>query len=589
MPFVQNFAPSYKEPEHWGGNPLDTYVLLPDNPDFEGISKKITSAVQKHNPRETSEEFFHLHPLTRKHLYSPEGNSLIRSITIFSIIAFFVLVIACINFMNLSTAQAATRVREVGLRKVVGARKSDLVRQFIGESFAITLITLCIAVALLRILLSSFNQLLGKQLSFGLLLKPSILIGFVVIALFTGFFSGSFPSFYLSAFQPANILRGLSQSGLKSLTFRKILVVVQFSLSIFMIFCMAVFFKQLRFLQHTDLGFDRENLVAFSATSSLRSHFESFKSELLENPDVFAVTKSLQGPWHIGSTVSAVDWDGKSPEESVSMNWDYVDFDYFETLGINVSQGRSFSKDFPTDLEEAYIINEEAVKLMGFESPVGKRLSVFRNEGKIIGIVKNFHFQPMYQKIKPIVFILKPDVSSYTLVRIKPGSTAATLKHIESTYEEFEKDVPFNPVFFNDVLRRHIYSSEFQTSKISGYFTLLAIVISCLGLFGLAAFMAERRTKEIGIRKVMGASVSGVVFMLSKDFTKLVLLANVFAWPTAYFVMRKMLDRYAYSVGIGLEDFILSSLTALLIAMSAVSYHAVRAAKENPAESLRYE
>jgi len=588
---LASFALSFDftEPTHWGGNPFSTYVRLPKNPDFAGTSEKITAIVKKHNPRETSEELFLLHPLSKKHLISPQGGSLLGAIQIFSFIAFFVLIIACINFMNLSTAQAARRAKEVGLRKVVGARKSDLIKQFIGESFAFTLITLVFALILLSLFLPTFNQLLGKQLSLDLLLKPTVIFGFLVIALFTGFFAGSYPSFFLSAFQPINILRGMSQSRFKNLTFRKILVVVQFSLSIFMIICMTTTFKQLRYLQNKDLGFDRDHLVYFPATQNLQDHFESFKSTLINNPQIISVTKSLQGPWNINSTVSAVEWDGRDPQERINMHWDYVDYDYFQTLGLDVIQGRPFSREYTTDSTQAYLVNEEAVELMGMDSPVGQRMAVFRNEGTIIGVVKNFHFQPMYHEIKPFVFMLRPKSSSNVFVKLKPDHTPMTLESIKNAFIEFEKDMPFNPLFFNDILINQIYRSEIQASKIFCYFTILAIVISGLGLFGLAAFMAERRTKEIGVRKVLGASVSSVVLMLSKDFTKWVVLANIFAWPAAYVVLRKLLGKYAYRVNLGLDIFVFSALAALFIAIFAVGYQAVKAAQANPVKSLRYE
>lgn len=580
---------NFTEPTHWGGNPFSTYVRLPKNPDFVGTSEKITAIVKKHNPRETSEELFLLHPLSKKHLISPQGGSLLGSLKIFSLIAFFVLIIACINFMNLSTAQAARRAKEIGLRKVVGARKSDLIKQFIGESFAFTLITLVFALIFLRLFLPTFNQLLGKQLSLDLLFKPTVILGFLAITLFTGFFAGSYPSFFLSAFQPVNILRGMSQSRFKNLTFRKILVVVQFSLSIFMIISMTTTYKQLRYLQNKDLGFDRDNLVFFPATQNLQEHFESFKGTLINNPQIISVSRSLQGPWNINSTVSAVEWDGRNPEERINMHWDYVDYDYFQTLGLDVFQGRPFSKEYSTDSTQAYLVNEEAVKLMGMDSPVGQRLSVFRNEGTIIGVVKNFHFQPMYHEIKPFIFMLRPESSSNIFVKLKPDHTPMTLESMKKSFLDFEKDRPFNPLFFNDILRNQIYSSEIQTSKISSYFTLLAIVISGLGLFGLAAFMAEQRTKEIGVRKVLGASVSSVVVMLSKDFTKWVVLANIFAWPAAYFILRRLLVKYAYHVNLGLDIFIFSALAALFIAIVAVSYQAIKAALANPVKSLRYE
>jgi putative ABC transport system permease protein len=321
----------------------------------------------------------------------------------------------------------------------------------------------------------------------------------------------------------------------------------------------------------------------------MQERFEPFRNDLMNNPQVMNVTKSLQGPWHIGSTVSAVDWEGKNPEESVSMHWDYVGYDYFSTLNIEIIEGRAFSRQYPTDQKEAYIVNEEAVKLMGMDLPVGKRLSVFQDQGRIIGVVKNFHFQPFYHPIKPFVFMLRPGSGSLAFIRIRPDNISGALDSIRNTIKKYEPDFSASLMFFNDVLTRYIYTTEQQTGKISGYFTLLAVLISCLGLFGLAAFIAERRTKEIGIRKVVGASVKDVVFMLSRDFTKWVLVSNVIAWPVAYFIMRKFLERYAYRTHIGLEIFILAGLAAFLIALLTVSYQAIRAARANPADSLRYE
>ncbi|MGD8534882.1 MAG: ABC transporter permease [Candidatus Aminicenantes bacterium] len=588
MPYLLKFAPDFQEPEHWGGNPLNTYVLLHKDVNHLEVEQKITGIVEKHAQWETAKVTFHLHPFTKKHLYSTQGGGLIQTLLIFSAIALFVLLIACINFMNLSTAKAATRAKEVGIRKVIGARKIDLIRQFIGESLMISLVTLLIAIALMATFLPTFNSLLGKQFSLSLLLEPVVALGFLGIALFTGALAGAYPALYLSAFQPGNILKGLIRSGTKS-SLRKILVVVQFSLTIIMIISTVVLFKQLGFVMSTDLGFDRENLVAVRMSQRMQESFEPFGNELKANPQVQSVTRSLQGPWHIGSTVSAVDWDGKPPDETVSMHWDYVGYDYFATFGMEITQGRAFSREHPTDPTEAYIVNEEAVNMMGMESPVGKRLSVFRNEGRIIGVVKNFHFQPLYHAVKPFAFMLRPGSGSLAFVRIRPENISGTLDHITNTMKQFDPGSPPSPIFFNDVLTNYIYTTERQARKIAGYFTLLALMISSLGLFGLAAFIAEQRTKEIGIRKVVGASIKDVVFMLSKDFTKWVLVSNVIAWPVAYFVMRKILERYAYRTHIGLEIFVLSGLAALFIALLTVSYQAIKSARANPADSLRYE
>ncbi len=588
VPYILRFAPDFKEPEHWGGNPLETYVLLHKEVDHLEVEQKITQIVEKHAQWETAKVTFHLHPLLKKHMYSPQGGGLIQTLAIFSAVALFVLFIACINFMNLNTAKAATRAKEVGVRKVVGARKTDLVRQFFGESLMLSLITLIIAIALLAAFLPAFNELLGIQLSMRLLFKPVVALGFLGIALFTGALAGLYPAFYISAFHPGCMLRGLIRTGVKS-SLRKILVVVQFSLSIIMIISTVVVFRQMAYVMSTDLGFDRENLVVLRMSQRTQGQFEPFRNDLLSHPQVVSMTRSLQGPWHIGSTVSAVDWDGKAPDESVSMHWDYVGYDYFETFNMKIKEGRAFSREYSTDQTEAYIVNEEAVKLMDMDSPVGKRLSVFQNEGKIIGVVKNFNFQPLYHPIKPFVFMLRPDSGSLAFVRIRPENISGTLEHIRNILITFEPDSLRDPMFFNDVLTRYIYTTEQQTGKISGYLTILAVLISCLGLFGLAAFIAERRTKEIGIRKVVGASVKDVVFMLSRDFTKWVLLSNVVAWPVAYFVIQKFLGRYAFRAHIGPEIYILSGLTAFVIALLTVSCQAVKAARANPADSLRYE
>ncbi len=587
-PYLFRFAPDFKEPEHWGGNPLQTYILLNKSIDYVEVEKKITSIVEKHAQWETAKVTFHLHPLLKKHMYSPQGGGLIQSVAIYSAVALFVLFIACINFMNLSTAKAATRVKEVGVRKVVGARKTDLIRQFIGESLMLSLVTLVIAIALLAAFLPVFNELLGKQLSLRLLFKPVVALGFLGIALVTGTLAGTYPALYLSAFQPGRILRGLIRTSVKS-SLRKVLVVVQFSLSIIMIIATVVVFRQMRYVMKTDLGFDRENLVVLQMSQNTQRQFQPFRNDLLNHPQIVSITRSLQGPWNIGSTVSAVDWDGKVPDESVSIHWDYVGYDYFKTFDMEIIEGRAFSQEYPTDQKEAYIVNEEAVELMAMDSPVGKRLSVFRNEGKIIGVVKNFNFQPLYHPIKPFVFMLRPESGSLAFVRIKPENISGSLEHIRNTFTKFEPDSLRDPMFFNDVLTRYIYTSEQQTEKISGYFTILAVLISCLGLFGLAAFIAERRTKEIGIRKVVGASMKDVVFMLSKDFTKWVLLSNVIAWPVAYLVAQKFLQKYAFRTNIGPEIYVLSGLAALGIALLTVSYQALKAARANPADSLRYE
>jgi len=591
IPFVLSFGQNGAEPDHWGGNPLTTFVLLHENADAEDVSEKITETVLKHVPLPTNmKASMYLQPFARMHLYDVNGGGLIHSITIFSIIAVFVLIIACMNFMNLTTARAANRAGEVGLRKVVGAKKGDLIKQFLGESILISLITLVFAVLLVCLFLPSFNELLSKQLPLSLLLHPIIIAGFLAIAIITGILSGSYPSLFLSSFQPVKVLRSTLGSGAKSALLRKILVVSQFTLSIFLIIGTTFIYRQLHFIKNKDLGFAKENIVNFYMGGEISKQYETFRSELLRNPNILNVTRSLQHPAYIGSSVRALDWEGKSSEENISMNFEYVDYDYIETFGMEMVAGRSFSREFATDLTEGYIVNEEAVKLMGVESPIGKRLSVFRKEGRIIGVVKNFHFQPFNFSIQPFVIGADPSWGKNRMfIKIRPEFTSETLNYIENLSKRFSPDFPVLLRFFADDVMDWNYSTEQLISKIAGYFTFLAILISCLGLFGLASFMAEQRTKEIGIRKVLGASESTVVFMLSKDFTKWVLVSNLIAWPAAYFSVQRLLEKYVYRIHIGIDIFILSGLAALVIALLTVSFQAIRAAQADPVESLRYE
>ena len=591
IPFVLLFGQSVLEPDHWGGNPLTTFVLLHENTNAEEVGEKITEIVLKHIPLPPNmEASMHLQPFARIHLYDVDGGGLIQSITIFSIIAAFVLIIACINFMNLTTARAANRAGEVGLRKVVGAKKGDLIKQFFGESILISLITLIFAMSFVSLFLPFFNKLLGKQLPHTLLFHPLIIVGFLSIAIFTGILSGSYPSLFLSSFQPVTVLKSTLAAGAKSALLRKILVVSQFTLSIFLIIGTTFIYRQLNFIRNKDLGFDKENIVGFYMRGEIRKQYDSFRSELLRNPNILYVTRSMQHPANIASSVRALDWEGKTSDDNVMMNFEYVDYDYFEAFGMEMVEGRSFSREFATDLAEGYIVNEEAVKLMGLESPVGKRLSVFRKEGRIIGVVKNFHFRPFSFTIQPFVIGANQDWGiNRIFIKIRPESKPETLDYIENLSLRFSPDFPVQLRFFTDDMMNWNYSREQLISKIAGYFTFLAILISCLGLFGLASFTAEQRTKEIGIRKVLGASESKMVFMLTRDFTKWVVISNIIAWPAAYFVVQKLLEKYVYRTPIGIEIFLLSGVVALIIALLTVSFQAMKAAQADPVESLRYE
>jgi hypothetical protein len=589
VPFVLMFGPAGTEPDNWGGNPLTTFVQLQNGISEDDAEAKMTDIALTHRSALKGGEWkLHLQPLSRLHLYSPQGGGLISSLTVFSIIACVVLIIACINFMNLSTARAGNRACEVGLRKVVGAKRGNLIRQFLGESILFSFTALIFAVLLVSLFLPVFNSLLGKQMLLSELRGPVLWLVFLGTALLTGLFSGLYPALVLSSYQPVKVIKGSLTPGSKGSTFRKVLVIGQFAISIFLIICTLVIYKQLGFVMNIDMGFDRENLVFIFMGERLKEKYGSVKSELLNDSHVLNVTKSVQHPAYIGSTVSRLDWDGKNPDERQVMNFEYVGHDYFETFGMDIVEGRPFSKEIPTDATAAYIVNQEAAELMQMEDPVGQRLSVFGKEGRIIGVVKDFHFKPLHHKIQPLVIGMDPDWESYMFVRISPEDSSGTLGYIKDVCERFDADYPAFPAFFNERWEA-MYSAEDQMKKISGYATFLAVLISCLGLFGLASFMAQQRTKEIGIRKVLGASVSGIVFMFSKEFSKLVLIANIISWPLAYFIAKKWMENYAYRASIGIEIFILSAATALATAFLTVGYQSLKAALSDPADTLKYE
>jgi predicted permease len=589
IPFSWSFE-GEREPEHWGGNPLETWVLLRPGSDPGRAARSITAAVERHHPRDSgSEEKFFLHPLARRRLYSPTGGGLNVTLAIFSMIAALVLIIACINTMNLSTARSTARSKEVGVRKALGAGRLDLVQQFLGESLFTVGITLLVSIGLIALILPAFNHLTGKRLSLALLSDPGVAAGVLGIALVTGFLAGSYPAFYLSRLLPSHIFRGGMGRGGSNAAFRKVLVIVQFSLSITLTICTVVLYRQLGYLQDKDLGFDRDRLAVLRIGDDLQRRYESLKTELMNSPDISAVTRAMQNPVNIGSTVSAVDWEGRRPDEKIDFSWDYVHYDYFETLGLEIVRGRAFSRRYPSDQESGYIINQKAAEVMGMDDPVGQRLSVFRREGRIVGVVKDFNFQPLYHEIKPFIFILNPGVGANVFLRLSTGAASGVRSHIRAVLAELSPGHPVDLYMFDDILRNLIYVSEQRAAAAAVYCTILAVLISCLGLFGLAAFLAERKTKEIGIRKILGASSLRLSFMLSRDFTKWVLLANVIAWPVAYAVSREMLQRFAFRVGIGADIFLLSGLAALAVALVTVSYQSLRASSADPAVSLRYE
>jgi putative ABC transport system permease protein len=581
--------------DHWGSNSIRTYVQLNENAIIDSVNRKLTQIARNHNP-ESSTDFLVL-PFTRIHLhqYFGYGHSpgQIILVYIFSIIAAFVLLIACINFMNLSTARSANRAREIGMRKVMGGTRQNLVFQFFGESFLLTIISVILALLLTGSIMSVFNDITGKELSLQNLIHYKFIIGLIILTIATAFIAGIYPSVFLSSFKPVNILKGELSMGVRSGLFRKILVVFQFTLTVFLVIGTVVIYKQLIFIRDIDLGFNKDQLLYIYLRGDIKNNYYTLKEELLKNPDVKGISASMHTPANIGSNSGGADWDGKDPELQTLIGFSAVDFDYTETMQIDMLAGRTFSKDYSTDLATdstgVFLINEEVVKIMGVDDPVGTRFDFLGLNGNIIGIMKNFHFQPVRNKIEPLALTVS-DVRWFNsmIIRIESADVIKTMKEITETWNEILPQYPLEYHFVDEEYDR-MYRTETRLSKIIQYFTILAIIIACLGLFGLVSFTCEVRTREIGIRKVMGARVMKIIYLLSVEFTRLVFISCLLAIPLAYFVMKRFLQDFAYHTQLNWWIFVLAGIAALVIAILTVSYQAVRTSLINPARSLRYE
>jgi len=536
---------------------------------------------------------FSLMPLVDLRLYGYFGfnrNDLgVKYIYTFGSIALFVLLIACINFMNLATARSANRAREVGLRKVVGAQRKSIIGQFYGESILTAFLAGAAALGLVILLLPAFNSLADKTLALGALLSAKFLLGLLAVTLFTGIVAGSYPALFLSSFQPVKVLKGGLSGGAKSALLRKILVVFQFSLSILLLIGMGVVTRQIDFMRNKKLGYDKEQLIYLPMNGTSYTSYATLKEQLLRNPRILGVTATHQPPTSIGSNGWSADWDGKDPERRVLIGIGYVDFDYPETLKIEMASGRPFSREFATDTGGAFLVNEEVPKLMGLDaaSAVGKRFQ-YGIDGTIVGVMKNFHYQSVRNAIEPLAVRIDPARFRFAVVRLKAGEVPASLEDVKQTWRRIYPQYPIEYRFFDEDFGR-MYQSDERMGRLLKVFAGMAVFIACLGLFGLASYTAEQRNKEIGVRKVLGASAPGIVLLLSKQFAKWVLIANVLAWPVAYLLMRNWLKGFAYRSTIAWWLFILAGGGVLVIALLTVSLQAFRAAQNDPVKSLKYE
>jgi putative ABC transport system permease protein len=580
--------------DKWNNSTFTTYVQLRRGTSVGAAIEKIAGYLGDKPTVETGTRLT-LQPLKRVHLYShydfDSSHGDIRYVRVFSLVAFFILLIACINFMNLTTARSAGRAREVGMRKVSGARRADIVGQFYGESVVLILVALALGLGLAKILLPAFNNLAAKELSLDFLGNKGLLVGLAGLALVTAVIAGSYPAFFLSAFRPARVLKAAPSTGVRGRGFRRALVVVQFSLTILLIICTVFVYGQLNFMRNSKLGYDKENVIYMPMRGEMKKNFEAVKTELLRNPSVLGVGASEMVPTYGYSFSNSLwTWAGQSPEDEILIRAGSVGEGYLEVLGVEMAQGRTFVREPDPDKNPAFIINEEAARVMKMKEPVGQWLSDRGGhfKGTIVGMVKDYHFTPLRQKIEPLVLIYYPPDCDLIVARLKAGDLSRTLGEIENVWKKFAPGFPFRVNFLDEALD-NLYRSEERIGTIIRYFAFLAIVVSCLGLFGLASFTAERRTKEIGIRKVLGATGPTIVWLFSQEFSRWILAANIIAWPAAYFAVSKWLEGYRYRISIGPGPFLFAGGLALLVAALTIGYHSVRAARAKPAGALRYE
>ncbi|XHR93220.1 ABC transporter permease [Mucilaginibacter sp. UC70_90] len=591
-----NFLDENTWARDWGNQGPAAVIMLRPDADPVKFAKKIPHFLDSYNGtnRKTSTFIIDLGMMLYSDTYL-RGNfedgkivgGRIEYVRIFSIVAVFILLIACINFMNLTTARSVKRAKEIGVRKVVGAVRSALIGQFIAESMLITALSVLVSLILLVLLLPLFNEVTQKQIELPFH-DAAFWFKFVAITLITGLVSGSYPALFLSSFNPVKVLKGALKLDTGTTLFRKGLVVFQFVLSVVLITGTIVIAGQMNFIQSKNLGYDRENLVYIPLEGDLTAKYSTVKQEALRMPGVQSITRITNTPTNIQNGTGGVDWIGKDPNVNIQFTQASVGYDFVKTMKIKVLQGRDFSKDFPTD-SVGYILNEAALKRIGYKNPIGQPLTFWGKHGKIVGVIKDFHFNSMHEEIKPLVLRCAENENyGSILLRTQPGKTREALASMEKLCKQLNPAFPFN-YNFSDEEYQKLYRNEQVIGKLSDAFAFLAIFISCLGLLGLAMFTAEQRVKEIGIRKVLGASVGSLFRLLSSEFMLLVVIALLIASPIAWYAASKWLQGYAYRTQVQWWMFGLSGTLIILIALATVSFQSIKAALINPIKSLRSE
>ena len=575
--------------KRWDRNGYYTYAQLRKDAEAETVNSKIKDVINRYVEGSGRTEIY-LQPLSSIHLHSKftadiGGHGDIQYIYIFSAVAAFVLIIACINFMNLSTARSTRRSKEVGIRKVVGAARTQLIRQFLMESIMFVLISLLVALVLAQLLLPSFNEISGKvlELSFE---STQLWIILSCIMIVTSVISGSYPALFMSSFKPVTTLKGALRSGKGAVIFRKVLVITQFTITVLLISGTIIVYHQLTFIRNKKLGFEKNNVISFRVSDEISKNLEPFKNELLSASGVGGVTYTSNSLTYVGTSGGGMEWEGKDPDVDILFHFLAVDYDFIKTFNIEMFDGRNFSREMATD-SSAIILNEEAIRQMGLENPVDKKVK-WDDQLTIIGVVKDFHFKSVHEKIEPLVIMVAANRYNRVYVKLNSGDLTAAVGAVNDVYKKFSPDRPFDYTFLNDDFDR-LYRAEQRTGTIFNYFAWIAIFISCLGLFGLVMFTIEQRVKEIGIRKVLGASVSNLFSLISSDFIRLIIISNVIAIPVAWYAMNKWLDSFAYRITIHWATFVIAAVASILIAWLTMSYQSIKAAIANPVNSLRNE
>jgi putative ABC transport system permease protein len=580
--------------DEWGNNSITTYVMLRPYVDTRQVNDKLTKIVRQHNPQSTTD--FVIEPIVRVHLFSYWGfghkPGAILNIWIFSSIALLVLIIACINFMNLSTARSIARAKEIGLRKVNGAHRNNVLLQFFGESLLMAAISMIIAFILIMLLLQPFNRISGKVFHVSDLLTLRFVAGMAVITLLTGLLAGTYPAMVLSGFEPINTLKGVFSSSSTGTTFRRISVTVQFILSIILITGTIVIYNQLHLMQGQKLGYEKENLLYLQLRGDLKKSYPMIKEELLHEPYVKSITAGLDQPGHIGSNSDNASWEGKSPDVDILVSMSSVDFDFVETMGIEMKAGRSFSKNYPSDVKHDssanFLINEQMEKIMGMENAVGARLR-FGSVGTVVGVMKDFNFESLHNKIEPLAISMwGQQFWNFMYIRINPGNLPETIKQLEKAWKRIMPAYPFE-YHFVDQDFDNMYRTEIRMKTLMNYFALFAILIAAIGLFGMATYTVEQRTREVGIRKALGAPPRTIFRLFTWQFLQLLVLATIISVPVAWYLLSNFLKNYSYHTRLNAWIFALAASITLLVAFAAISYQTIRAIRTNPAETLKHE